>query len=590
MPGDDGEALRRLQAKQALKAAETPEEKRARRLAKKQRKDELRSQGAAGATPGYSNDANPFGDSTLTESFTWKKKIDRERQDGTFDPRRYTREAEMRKRQELAEEIEKVKKRRAERDEELAQWEEERTRMQADQDGLTLEEWEERGNQFELDQLALRAANRFREHRAKPIDVLFRTLRVLASGHVDAQDLRDLGGDVRDPGRLVSALSVADLRELAPELAQFEGFDARFREHWKALRLICQDELATQLRGGEQAGVHQNVRNEVHSMFAGKSLKELTEAEGQMELMAQGAVAGADVEYWAALLKGLGVWKAKAFLRDDYEARLDAMEQDDAGDDEGAADNDPAAAQGAAAAAPAADRPPAAAAAAAGAWRPTVDSDSDLEDDLGELQLSPRLRPLSQLKEGEVSSLIDARDNMRDILARRFAGVGSSRGSSHQEQERLMHSRGEKLGTGEDLFDDQVALKASYSWHDKYRPRKPKYFNRVHTGFDWHKYNSTHYDVDNPPPKVVQGYKFNIFYPDLVDPTQEPRFHVEPTERGWRDDVCIIRFSAGPPYEDIAFKIVNREWDYNSRRGYKCTFDRGVFHLYFSFVRYRYRR
>lgn len=47
-------------------------------------------------------------------------------------------------------------------------------------------------------------------------------------------------------------------------------------------------------------------------------------------------------------------------------------------------------------------------------------------------------------------------------------------------------------------------------WSDKYRPQKPKYFNRVHTGFDWNKYNQTHYDVDNPPPKIVQGYRFNV--------------------------------------------------------------------------------
>lgn len=39
----------------------------------------------------------------------------------------------------------------------------------------------------------------------------------------------------------------------------------------------------------------------------------------------------------------------------------------------------------------------------------------------------------------------------------------------------------------------------------------------MHTGFEWNKYNQTHYDLDNPPPKVVQGYKFNIFYPDLID-------------------------------------------------------------------------
>lgn len=47
-------------------------------------------------------------------------------------------------------------------------------------------------------------------------------------------------------------------------------------------------------------------------------------------------------------------------------------------------------------------------------------------------------------------------------------------------------------------------------WADKYRPQKPKYFNRVHTGFDWNKYNQTHYDMDNPPPKIVQGYRFNV--------------------------------------------------------------------------------
>jgi hypothetical protein len=47
--------------------------------------------------------------------------------------------------------------------------------------------------------------------------------------------------------------------------------------------------------------------------------------------------------------------------------------------------------------------------------------------------------------------------------------------------------------------------------------RKPKYFNRVIMGIDWNKYNQTHYDEDNPPPKVVFGYRFNIFYPDLID-------------------------------------------------------------------------
>lgn len=49
---------------------------------------------------------------------------------------------------------------------------------------------------------------------------------------------------------------------------------------------------------------------------------------------------------------------------------------------------------------------------------------------------------------------------------------------------------------------------------------------RVHTGFEWNKYNQTHYDMDNPPPKIVQGYKFNIFYPDLIDKNSTPEYYL----------------------------------------------------------------
>lgn len=37
--------------------------------------------------------------------------------------------------------------------------------------------------------------------------------------------------------------------------------------------------------------------------------------------------------------------------------------------------------------------------------------------------------------------------------------------------------------------------KTAYTWEDKYRPRKPRYFNKVHTGYEWNKYNQTHYEL-----------------------------------------------------------------------------------------------
>jgi hypothetical protein len=123
---------------------------------------------------------------------------------------------------------------------------------------------------------------------------------------------------------------------------------------------------------------------------------------------------------------------------------------------------------------------------------------------------------------------------------------------------------------------------------DEYRPRKPKFFNRVVMGYEWNKYNQTHYDEANPPPKVVQGYKFNIFYPNLVDTSKTPTYKVERNRQkrkyvgggggtsAGEDETCILRFSAGPPYLDVAFRIIDRDWDYSSRfnRGFKSSFDK----------------
>ena len=138
-----------------------------------------------------------------------------------------------------------------------------------------------------------------------------------------------------------------------------------------------------------------------------------------------------------------------------------------------------------------------------------------------------------------------------------------------------------------DAVDGAAGGRLAHSWQDKYRPRKPRYFNRVKTGYNWNAYNKTHYDHDNPPPKIVQGYKFNVFYPDLIDKTRTPQYRLEKADT---DDFCILRFSAGPPYEDVAFKIINRQWNKSRKSGFRCSFERGVLSLYFNFAIHWYRR
>jgi len=143
-------------------------------------------------------------------------------------------------------------------------------------------------------------------------------------------------------------------------------------------------------------------------------------------------------------------------------------------------------------------------------------------------------------------------------------------------------------GQNEDQFNVEVPIpNAVYPWSKDYKPIKPKYFNRVHMGHEWNKYNQTHYDKENPPPKVIMGYKFNIFYPELVDMSKTPNYFVEECEN---NDYKVIRFHASAPYEDIAFLITSKEWEYNHKQGFRCAFERGVLKLWFHLKRYKYRR
>ncbi|ANQ05822.1 Uncharacterized protein PCOAH_00001880 [Plasmodium coatneyi] len=117
--------------------------------------------------------------------------------------------------------------------------------------------------------------------------------------------------------------------------------------------------------------------------------------------------------------------------------------------------------------------------------------------------------------------------------------------------------------------------------------RKPLYFNRIKTSFDWNKYNKTHYDYENPPPKYICGYKFNIFYLNLLNKKEKPSWKLHPTDD---ESKVLIVFHGGAPYLDIAFQIVNAEWSYDKHRGFRNVFDKGILQLYFNFKKKRYRR
>ncbi|KAK1643361.1 hypothetical protein QYE76_061166 [Lolium multiflorum] len=552
------------------------------------------------AVSGYSNDSNPFGDPNLTENFVWRKKIERAVTEGqTVDISVKTEKKKMRDR--MAE-IEKVKKRREERAIEKAQHEEEMALLARERARAEFQDWEKKEEEFHFDQSKFRSEIRLREGRTKPIDVLLKNLNF-----ADEFDV-----ELNEPYLVFKGLTVKEMEELRDDIKMHLDLDRESQvnvKYWEALMVVCDWELGearkrdaidrARVRGeeppreAEERGLHASIEGDVKDLLEGKTSTELEEMQSQIESQMRSGTAKV-VEYWEAILKRLHIYKAKACLREihasllrkhlhrlentaapeqavEADEELDTKEEDTMHDEEEGLDDKRYSPE------PIAEETENHLDEEAGSFSPelmhgTEDEDAiDPDEDKAELDRQREAVVIEhQRKVKDVMTAKARKPDEMEVKAMKAMGA--------------MEEGDAVFGSGAEVnLDSQV-----YWWHDKYRPRKPKYFNRVHTGYEWNKYNQTHYDHDNPPPKIVQGYKFNIFYPDLVDKSKAPVYTIE--KDGSAGETCHIRFHAGPPYEDISFRIVNKEWEYSHKKGFKCTFERGILHLYFNFKRYRYRR
>ncbi|KAJ2317513.1 major facilitator super transporter protein [Coemansia sp. RSA 2704] len=482
---------------------------------------------------GYRNANNPFNDASLGKKFVWKKKVEQDRAKGLSREEREL--AERQRREEAEQELENLRKRRELREIEREQREQEFARQRREQEQEKLGDWERREEEFHLQQAKRRAEIRIQNQRAQPIDTLAMNLR-LANEKMSDEEVAAMGNariDVDEPHQIVECLDVVSARELLHDIDMYLSLETNARnvEFWENMLVVANAHLERLSGKGGMQGA-------VRDVLAGKSLDELDELEADVQAKLGGEQGAVDVDYWEQVRSELVVEKAKATLtvmhEDILQRRLARLQQSkDA---------------------------PAAAAGAPG--RTTSEVEQRKRQRLEELQ-----RRILQQQPAPEDRAIDGQE--RDMSQEMF-----------EAEMRKDHDPSEAI------FSVEAAVGTrKYAWQDKHRPRKPRYFNRVHTGYEWNKYNQTHYDKDNPPPKVVQGYKFNIFYPDLIDRTSAPTYRIEKDPES--DETSILRFVAGPPYEDVAFRIVNREWEYNRRRGFRNTFDRGVLQLHFRFKRHR---
>ncbi|OLN85426.1 Uncharacterized protein C2F12.12c [Colletotrichum chlorophyti] len=427
-------------------------------------------------------------------------------------------------------------------------------------------------DKFVLKQAKKKADIRVREGRAKPIDLLAFNLRFVDTDRdpFDDEDA-DLHINVPSPEDVLRGLNESQLKELDSDITSYHTLEQnnRNRDYWKALQTICADRRQKLKPQGPDARVVSTVSEDVDKILRPKSYEQLEALEGQIKAKLR-SNEDIDVDYWEQLLRSLLVWKAKAKLK----KVCDAVNESKAAmlkqqDPEKAQALSQQAKQSQSISGPAAVR--------------NLSSEHN--------KAETKVVPVSSSLQGGAPP-----------GTARFAQTGNE---DFSQATKALYDREVARGIGEDeeIFtaEESVQTASAPQWADKYRPRKPKYFNRVQMGYEWNKYNQTHYDHDNPPPKVVQGYKFNIFYPELIDKTKAPTFKIirehgrrrgESFAAAGEEDTCLIRFIAGPPYEDIAFRIVDREWDYSAKkdRGFKSSFDKGILQLHFQFKKIYYRK
>ncbi|CAG9563687.1 unnamed protein product [Danaus chrysippus] len=577
--------------KEMIKANETPEEKRARRLKEKQEKERKRRErmGWDNEYQCYTDQDNPFGDSALTDTFVWTKKLAKE---GVKNVSHNELEALNRQKQlENKIELEKVKQRRLEREAERAAREAEAAAAARAREAAQFSSWARHEDEFHLQQARLRSQIRIRDGRAKPIDLL--AWYVSSEQCVDALEMHE-------PYTYLNGLHAQDLEDLLEDIKVYKELEQDVNQsYWEDVQTIVSSELVKLRRlAPGRDGVHAAVAEDVAGVFRGKSTAALLQLQAAIEHKMAARTAGLDVHYWESLLSQLKAHMARARLRDRHQNNLRRKlqllkrEQGVAADEH--AEHDDTHTQGDGAG-PEQKSP-----------RPESEAEeAEVEGESWCGSYSPKYLAPSSLEPATI--LLEPEEDRQRLAFLRARLHAAAAADQHKATLAKVPEAGESAGTStgaleaaarrsmeggepgaaqfsvEHALPDQPCL-----WADKYRPRKPRYFNRVHTGFEWNKYNQTHYDMDNPPPKIVQGYKFNIFYPDLIDKSATPEFSLKPCSDN--PEFAVLRFHAGPPYEDIAFKIVNREWEYSYKRGFRCHFHNNIFQLWFHFKRYRYRR
>jgi hypothetical protein len=419
-----------------------------------------------------------------------------------------------RKKQENLEELEKLKKRRLEREAQRQEREQEMVDMQRAKEAAQFDEWQKQEETFHLEQARLRSKIRIQDGRAKPIDLL--------AQYINEQNLDEsIEMQMHEPSLYIQGLSIDDLEDLIEDIKVYNELEKNENsDYWSDIMIIVDDDLKklkkreSENSAGRREGIHQSVSADVSKIFKGKTTTQLNELRTKIEDKLSSKADGVDIGYWESLLSQLKAHMARARLRDRHQSNLkeklellkreheEISAKEEIKEEEMSSEhsNSP--------------RPSTSGLAGPSTSRDHTDNDessqdsAELRDNEDQIEAdilqecfklyekgnySPRYLKQSDF-EPHIEILAEEKNNQR-LEAMRAKVIGQEEEETFNREEQALRSEARKgMNADEAEFSVETKLDPQiYLWSDKYRPRKPRYFNRVHTGFEWNKYNQTHY-------------------------------------------------------------------------------------------------
>ena len=246
-------------------------EKKAAKAALK-REEELRAAKQIAELNMYTAEDNPFHDANLGQQFQWHKKREKEKKSGITEDEAKRREQARRLEAKVGcclyrllhhltpaivqEELERLNKRRAEREVEMQLREEEEARLARLAESAQMAQWIAKEDDFLLEQSRRRAGIRMKENRAKAIDFLAINLRFadpkgaqkginpLGMDEDDGWGWEDAGleFEIDEPWLIFENLTLADTEELKQDIQMYLSLEKSPTniEFWEVSR--CQRE------------------------------------------------------------------------------------------------------------------------------------------------------------------------------------------------------------------------------------------------------------------------------------------------------------------------------------------------------------